>query len=60
MPTSWRDSADSLDEILRRHGVDPEAVTDVEAAWRAFILGTTLGGALSTGLVWYLGLVPTA
>ncbi|GAB3831508.1 hypothetical protein GCM10027610_021750 [Dactylosporangium cerinum] len=23
-------------QILRRHGVDPAAVTDVEAAWRAF------------------------
>lgn len=26
----------------------------------ALVLGITLGGALSTGLVWYLGLVPTA
>jgi hypothetical protein len=36
MPTPWRDSAGTFAEILRRHGVDPEAVTDVEAAWCAF------------------------
>lgn len=36
MAISWRDSADAFAELLRRHGVDPGAVTDVEAAWRAF------------------------
>jgi hypothetical protein len=32
----WRSSPEAFARILRRHGVDPTAVTDVEAAWRAF------------------------
>jgi hypothetical protein len=36
VPIPWRSSPDVFDEILRRHGVDAAAVTDVEAAWRAF------------------------
>lgn len=37
MPTVWRDSADAFANALRRHGLDPDAVTDVEGAWRAFV-----------------------
>lgn len=36
MPIPWRDSADEFAEVLRCHGVEPDAVADVEAAWRAF------------------------
>jgi len=32
----WRSSPEVFAQILRRHGVDSAAVTDVEAAWRAF------------------------
>lgn len=32
----WRRSADLFAQILRRHGLDPNAVADVAAAWRAF------------------------
>jgi hypothetical protein len=37
MPTVWRDSADAFANTLRRHGVEPDAVTNVEAAWCAFV-----------------------
>ncbi|MFC4040154.1 hypothetical protein ACFO1B_17125 [Dactylosporangium siamense] len=36
MPIPWRSSPDAFAQILRRRGVDPAAVTDVEAAWCAF------------------------
>jgi hypothetical protein len=36
MGVPWRLSADELVRILHRQGVDPEAVTDVAAAWQAF------------------------
>ncbi|HTJ33825.1 MAG TPA: hypothetical protein VL738_11395 [Dactylosporangium sp.] len=36
MPVQWQLSADIFAQTLRRHGVDPGAVLDVEAAWRAF------------------------
>lgn len=32
----WRRSADEFTRILRKHGQEPPAVTDVAAAWRAF------------------------
>jgi len=32
----WRSAADELAHALRRHGVDPDAVTDVRTAWIAF------------------------
>jgi hypothetical protein len=36
MPLSWRAAPEVFSEALRRHGQQPGAVTDVEAAWRAF------------------------
>ncbi|MFR9780108.1 hypothetical protein ACL02O_29130 [Micromonospora sp. MS34] len=36
MHIPWRTSLDAFAEIMRRHGVDPDTVTDVEAAWGAF------------------------
>jgi hypothetical protein len=36
MPISWQASAEVFAEILRRHGVEPDAVSDVDAAWGAF------------------------
>lgn len=32
----WRSAADELAHALRRHGVDPDVVTDVRMAWIAF------------------------
>ncbi|GIF68446.1 hypothetical protein Ais01nite_64810 [Asanoa ishikariensis] len=32
----WRDSPAKLVELLRRRGLDPDRVDDVEAAWQAF------------------------
>ncbi len=32
----WRSAAHELAHALRRHGVDPDAVTDVRMAWIAF------------------------
>ncbi|WP_431938163.1 hypothetical protein [Nocardia grenadensis] len=37
MPIPWRAAAESFEQFLRKHGVGPAAVTDVEAAWRAFV-----------------------
>lgn len=37
VPVTWQSSADAFTEILRRHGVDPDAVANIEAAWRAFM-----------------------
>jgi hypothetical protein len=36
MPISWRSSRDAFEQVLRRHGLDPEAIDDLEAAWTAF------------------------
>ncbi|HYN95138.1 MAG TPA: hypothetical protein VES42_14920 [Pilimelia sp.] len=36
MPIPWRSTPDAFAQVLHRHGVDTDAVTDVEAAWRAF------------------------
>jgi len=36
MGIPWRSSAEALAQIMRRHGTDPGAVGDVEAAWGAF------------------------
>lgn len=36
MPVPWRSSTEAFADMLRRHGVDPSGVTDVDAAWRAF------------------------
>jgi hypothetical protein len=36
MPIPWRSSAEVFAQILRRHGVDPNAVANIETAWRAF------------------------
>ncbi|RZU74354.1 hypothetical protein EV384_2808 [Micromonospora kangleipakensis] len=36
MHIPWRTTADVFAQILRRHGVDQDGVTDVEAAWGAF------------------------
>lgn len=36
MPTPWRTCVGVFTQILRRHGVEPDAVSDVEAAWLAF------------------------
>lgn len=46
MPTTWRAAAESFARLLRKHGVQPAAVTDVEAAWRAFdeFAQTEIGG----------------
>ena len=32
----WPSSVDVFGQVLRRHGVDPDAVADVGAAWAAF------------------------
>jgi hypothetical protein len=32
----WRSSLDVFAQVLRRHGVEPDAVGDVAAAWAAF------------------------
>ena len=36
VPVSWSSSADLFGRILREHHVEPDLVTDVEAAWSAF------------------------
>lgn len=36
MPIRWQSSAEVFASILRRHGVEPDAVRDVEATWAAF------------------------
>lgn len=36
MRIPWRTSVDMFTQILQRHGVEQDAVTDVEAAWGAF------------------------
>jgi hypothetical protein len=36
VPIPWRSSADAFTQILRRRGVEPDAVRDVEVAWDAF------------------------
>ncbi|MFG3580044.1 hypothetical protein [Micromonospora chersina] len=36
MHIPWRNSVDVFAQILRRHGVDQDCVTDVEATWGAF------------------------
>lgn len=37
MPIAWRTTPEVFEQILREHGVEPTAATDVEAAWRAFV-----------------------
>ncbi|WP_067567462.1 hypothetical protein [Nocardia acidivorans] len=46
MPIAWRAAAESFEQFLRKHGVGSAAVTDVEAAWRAFVefSQTEIGG----------------
>jgi hypothetical protein len=46
MPIPWRSSAEVFAQILRRHGVEPDAVRDVDAAWDAFgeFLQIEIGG----------------
>ena len=36
MGIAWRDSAEELAGLLRRHGLDPDRVDTVETAWQAF------------------------
>ena len=36
MGVAWRDSPEELIGLLRRHGLSPDRVDDVEAAWKAF------------------------
>ncbi|GAA1394870.1 hypothetical protein ACFQZ4_24600 [Catellatospora coxensis] len=47
----WRDSADAFADVLRRHGVEPDAVADVEAAWQSFteFLQTEVSGTDADG-----------
>jgi hypothetical protein len=33
---AWRDSPEELAKLLRRHGLTPDRVDNVEAAWKAF------------------------
>ncbi|MFI7674271.1 hypothetical protein [Actinophytocola sp. NPDC049390] len=46
MPIAWRAASESLEQLLRKRGVQPAAVTDVEEAWRAFVefSQTEIGG----------------
>ncbi|MFB7372341.1 hypothetical protein ACFC0D_21135 [Streptomyces sp. NPDC056222] len=37
MPISWSSSVEVFAQLLRRHGVEPDAVRDVDAAWDAFV-----------------------
>jgi hypothetical protein len=37
MPIVWPAAAAAFEQILREHGIQPTAVTNVEAAWRAFV-----------------------
>jgi hypothetical protein len=43
MPIPWGTSADVFTQILRRHGVEPDSVTEVDAAWLAFAEFLQLG-----------------
>lgn len=36
MPISWRAGAEAFGQILREHGLDPDAIADVIVAWTAF------------------------
>ena len=36
MPISWRSTRDAFAQILQRHGLNPEAIDDLETAWTAF------------------------
>lgn len=36
MVTNWKNSLDVFAQILQRHGLEPDAVDDVERAWSAF------------------------
>jgi len=36
MQTSWKNSPEAFRQILQGHGLDPDAVDDVGAAWAAF------------------------
>jgi hypothetical protein len=36
MPIPWKSSAEMFAQILRQHGVEPDAARDVDAAWEAF------------------------
>ncbi len=36
VPIPWRSSPDALAQVLRRHGVEPDAVISVQSAWLAF------------------------
>ena len=36
MDTNWKSSAELFAQIIRRHGAEPDAVTDVSTAWNAF------------------------
>ncbi|MGW2931043.1 hypothetical protein ACWDA7_04055 [Streptomyces sp. NPDC001156] len=37
MPIPWKSGADVFAQILRQHGVEPDAVGNVDAAWDAFV-----------------------
>jgi hypothetical protein len=37
MPIPWQSSAELFGRLLRTHGIEPDAVTDVEAAWAVFV-----------------------
>jgi hypothetical protein len=49
MPIYWRSGAEVFGRQLREHGLEPDAVTDVEAAWEAFeeFLQTPVDGIVS-------------
>jgi hypothetical protein len=36
MSVAWQSGAEALGQLLRRRGIEPDAVMDVEAAWTAF------------------------
>lgn len=36
MPISWRAGAEAFGQILREHGLAPDAIADVTVAWTAF------------------------
>ncbi|MFI5613458.1 hypothetical protein [Amycolatopsis sp. NPDC051903] len=50
-PIAWRTAAHAFERILREHGAQPDAVTDVEVAWDAFaeFLQTGLAGVAPAG-----------
>jgi hypothetical protein len=49
VPVPWQSSAEVFGRLLRQHGVDPDAVADVHAAWAAFeeFLQTPLDGVVA-------------